>query len=96
MKIRGEIRKTYSTVPPCLRHKPSLVPSVTGGPVPAYISVGGSKAVADSGSNEGRLQPTAAPLWHFSRTASFSKPFYIGKYDITPLFPCQVPLLGVI
>ena len=41
---------TYSTVPPCLRTRcPSLVSSVTGGPVPVYwarsLSAGGSKAV---------------------------------------------------
>ena len=41
------VKRKRSTVPPCLH--PSgmpLVSSVTGGPVPAYISVGGSKAVA--------------------------------------------------
>ena len=41
------MKRKRSTVPPCLH--PSgmpLVSSVTGGPVPAYISVGGSKAVA--------------------------------------------------
>ncbi len=34
--FRGEVKMLYSTVPPCLRHAPSLVISVTGEPVPAY------------------------------------------------------------
>ena len=42
--------------------KAPLVSSVTGGPVPAYISVGSSKVVASSGSDQSRLQPVAAPL----------------------------------
>ena len=70
-------------------HGPSLVSSVTGGPVPAYISVGGSKAVTGFGSNKGRLQPAAAPLCCLSRAASFSMPFYIGTHHITGLYPCQ-------
>lgn len=64
--------------------------SVTGGPVPAYISVGGSKAVTGPGSGQGRLQPAAAPLCGLSRTASFSKPFYQIKAQYsTSFFLCQ-------
>ena len=67
-----------------------LVSSVTGGPVPAYISVGGSKAVTGPGSGQGRLQPAAAPLCGLSRTASFSKPFYQIKAQYsTSIWLCQ-------
>ena len=67
--------------PACAPCGAPLVSSVTGGPVPAYISVGGSKAVAGSGWGKSRLQPMAASLFCLPRTASFSMPFF--KFEDT-------------
>ena len=69
--------------------KMPLVSSVTGEPVPAYISVGSSEAVACSGSGKSRLQPAAAPLCCHSRAASSSTLFDIVQHYTTVCCPCQ-------